>query len=344
MGVGKFTSCSSIVFLLLMFFLISLANAQIPTPKAVIDCYSTLESLKANVQMRDFLATHDCYCPSPNSSPVCTPKGGGSTSIPITPKGFTTQQQMQLMMIQGILQPVFNSIFQSAFSPVKYGPSPEELRRLEEERLRKEAEERFEILNKWRNINKQGATNTGTIKNRNKKIASLLVVDGEKDKEGDSKFKQNETPLFNDIASVFGNVIMDKTIEKIEDTGKDVIEKLSEKYGKDWGSKIYGHGLPIVKIAVAGAVEGKESAGVETVNYAVSWLCKPMTSIQSGISDIGRKIYSKIAFSSVDKFLEETEQAGNVLGFNFNKDEFVKDFEESMTTTQKILYRYFKGE
>lgn len=308
-----------------------------------IDCYGTLEAWKNDISLKDFVATHDCYCPSANSSPVCTPKSRNSYTPSFPSKGLTTNQQIQLMMIQGILQPILNSFFQSALTPKYYGPTPDELKKWEEEKLKKEAQERFEILSNWNKLTKQSSKGVVISKDRNKRIASLMVVDINKDSE-EKREEDKKNKVFDDALSIFGNVVMDKTIEKAEDMGKDVIEKLSEKYGKEWGSKVYEQGLPIMKILVAGAQEGKESAGVETINYVVSWLCKPMTSIQSGVSDIGRKIYTKIAFSSADKFLEETEKAGNTLGFDFSGDQFMKDFENSLTNTQKIFYRYLRGE
>jgi len=80
------------------------------------DCYGTLEAWKADSSLRNYMATHNCYCPSPNSRPVCTPR---SSSAPKTPSGLSPSQQMQLQMFQSILQPFFNSLFDfsSLFAP-----------------------------------------------------------------------------------------------------------------------------------------------------------------------------------------------------------------------------------
>jgi hypothetical protein len=42
--------------------------------------------------------------------------------------------------------------------------------------------------------------------------------------------------------------------------------------------------------------------------------------------------------------LTKTEEAAQALGFNFNKDEFMKDFEADMNLGQKIIYKWLKGE
>jgi len=90
----------------------SLVFSQSMTP----DCYGTLEAWKADSSLRNYMATHNCYCPSPNSRPVCTPR---SSSAPKTPSGLSPSQQMQLQMFQSILQPFFNSLFDfsSLFAP-----------------------------------------------------------------------------------------------------------------------------------------------------------------------------------------------------------------------------------
>ncbi len=265
--------------------------------------------------------------PSPPSSSSSRGSGGG----------FSPSQQMQLMMIKGVLQPLLNSLFQPTIPNTYQGPSPEELKRMKEEQLKKEAQERFELLHNWQLIRQKSSNN---VKDRNKNISSLLAVDVTPVPENKPLEIPSGTPFFNDATSVFGNLVMDKSIEKIEDIGKEVIDKLGEKYKKEWGSKLYEKGLPILKIAVTAGIEGKEEAGIEAVNYTFSLLSKPMTSIQTTVADIGRAVYKKIANYSLDLFLEETEKAGKVLGFEFSKDDFKQEFEDSMTTIQKIIYKY----
>jgi len=101
----------------------------------VIDCEATLEAWKADKSLRNYMATHKCYCPSPNSRPVCTPISSPSS-------GLSPSQQMQLQMFQSILQPFFNSLFDfsSLFAPPDTSRQ-DALRRQQEEALRKQQEE-----------------------------------------------------------------------------------------------------------------------------------------------------------------------------------------------------------
>jgi len=265
------------------------------------------------------------------------PRSSGSSSR--VSSGLSTSQQMQLMMIQGVLQPLLNSLFQPTFPNTYQGPSPEELKRMKEEQLKKEAQERLELLHRWQLVRQKS---TNSVKDKNKNISSLLAVDVMPVPENKPLEIPSGTPFFNDATSVFGNLVMDKSIEKIEDIGKDVIDKLGEKYNKEWGSKLYEKGLPILKITATAATEGREAAGVETINFAVSLLSKPMSSLQMGVADLGRKIYAKVVFGALDYFLQETEKAGNILGFAFSKDKFMEDFENSLNTPQRIFYKWAK--
>ncbi len=273
------------------------------------------------------------HCSCSPSKIVCTPGSSGTApSIP-SGKGNDSSQQMQLMMMQGILQPLFNSMFSSMFSPEPQGPSPEEVQRQKDEELNKQAEERFDLLNKWHSLRQQDVKNK---QDKDKNLVSLLAVDSGATPESNGIKPSSGTPFFShDINSVLGNVAMDQTMDKIEGLGSTIVNNLDEKYKKEWGSKIYEKGLPILKIAVTAQTEGKEAAGVETIDYAVSLI--PMPSLQQGVAEVGRKIYAKVAFGSLDKFLEETENAGTALGFDFNKDEFKQSFENDMNTGQRII-------
>jgi len=112
----------------------SLVFSQSMTP----DCYGTLEAWKADSSLRNYMATHNCYCPSPNSRPVCTPK---SSPTPRTPSGLSPSQQMQLQMFQAILQPFFSSLFDfsSLFAPPDTSYE-DALRKQQEEAKRKALE------------------------------------------------------------------------------------------------------------------------------------------------------------------------------------------------------------
>lgn len=64
----KFAVLSINLIVLFAFTLTSYAQ------RPVVDCYGTLEAWKIDRSLRHFLQSHDCYCPSANSRPVCTPK------------------------------------------------------------------------------------------------------------------------------------------------------------------------------------------------------------------------------------------------------------------------------
>jgi hypothetical protein len=109
-----------------------------------IDCEGTIEAWKADRSLRNYMATHKCYCPSPNSQPVCT-------SISSPSSGLSPSQQMQLQMFKGIMQPFFNSLFDfsSLFAPPDTSRQ-DALRRQQEEALRKQQEEaKKKALEAW---------------------------------------------------------------------------------------------------------------------------------------------------------------------------------------------------
>lgn len=130
--------------------------------------------------------------------------------------------------------------------------------------------------------------------------------------------------------------------EKIDKYGEKIVEKVDKKYGKEWGSKHYDKVLPIAKIAVTAKTEDIPQAGAESINYGISLI--PMPKTTSMVSDIGRKIYTKVAFTALDKFLTQTEKAADAFGFYFNKDEFMQNFESDLNTGQKIIYKWLKGD
>lgn len=103
-----------VLFLFAGFVFINPAFSQ--EIRKIIDCEGTLDAWKIDLSLKDYMRTHDCTCPNPNASPVCTPKGSGST--PFVPSGrLSPKQQMSIMMMQNLLQPLFNAIFQNIFSP-----------------------------------------------------------------------------------------------------------------------------------------------------------------------------------------------------------------------------------
>lgn len=149
-----------------------------------------------------------------------------------------------------------------------------------------------------------------------------------------------------DINRIIEGVIQEKVMElterEIEDYGAEIVKDLGNTYNKEWGSKYYEKGLPIAKIAVVAKEEGAVQAGVETINYGISLI--PMPTLQGEVADVGRRVYTKTVFSVLDKVLTETEKAAEILGFNFNKEEFMRNFENEMNTAQKIIYKWLKGD
>lgn len=71
------------------------------TVSATTDCYATLSAWRSDASLRNFMATHNCSCPSPNSSPVCTPKTGSSGGYSTSYKGAG---DWRTNMMQGLLQ------------------------------------------------------------------------------------------------------------------------------------------------------------------------------------------------------------------------------------------------
>jgi hypothetical protein len=101
--------CKMIYFMVLLIcviiFLLKQAISQ------TVDCYSTLEAWKLDKSLRQFMSTHNCYCPSPTSSPVCVPISNyPSLPSPQPTPGLSYPQQMQLQMFQSIMAPMFGAL------------------------------------------------------------------------------------------------------------------------------------------------------------------------------------------------------------------------------------------
>jgi hypothetical protein len=100
----------------------------------VIDCEATLEAWKADKSLRNYMATHKCYCPSPNSLPVCT-------SISSPSSGLSPSQQMQIQLFQVIMAPLFGALGQMIYDSMMPKPDTSYQQRQQEEALRKQQEE-----------------------------------------------------------------------------------------------------------------------------------------------------------------------------------------------------------
>lgn len=135
----------SILSLLILCGFVSQALSQ------TVDCNATLEAWRRDKSLENFMKTHSCTCPSLNSRPVCTP----TSSVSSGSSRLNPQQQMQLQMMQGILQPLFNSIFDFSDLFAPPGPSRQEIERQKQQQLQEEirrqqeAKARQEALNRW---------------------------------------------------------------------------------------------------------------------------------------------------------------------------------------------------
>jgi|GEM_PF-6501307 len=81
-------------------------SLKVGTVSAVTDCETTLEAWNHDVSLKNFMDTHDCYCTSPNSRPVCKPASTGSgtgSSRSYSPSHRSTGNWKTNMM-QGLLQ------------------------------------------------------------------------------------------------------------------------------------------------------------------------------------------------------------------------------------------------
>ena len=131
--------------LLIGFFAIGLAGSfEIPAVSAQsykILCESTIEAWRHDTSLRDFMSKHDCRCPSPNQSPVCTPRGGGKVSSgskgsyqQSSTGAYNSKQAFQMQMFQGLLGAMIQGVMQGSSSQpqapktttVKLTMSPEE--------------------------------------------------------------------------------------------------------------------------------------------------------------------------------------------------------------------------
>ncbi len=304
----------------------------------------------------------------------CTPissgsSGSSSSSTPSIPSYGTTSQQIAIGLMGAFLSGFFSSLMSgifdddSAYTAQKQREYEEQQRKKYEEEKRKQEEHKKQLLSQYNTLLVQAKNQLPSTSLQSSSPFSFQTLGSQltafqwqspssSPSVSDSLNSKEEylrsTAHINkiDINSILGNVIQEKITEKIEekieDYGGKLMEKLDKKYGKEWGSKFYEKGLPIIKIAVTAKTEGIPAAGAETINYGISLL--PMPTIQSEISDIGRKIYTKIAFSAIDMFLTETERAAEIHGLNFNKEEFLENLENDMNIAQKIIYKWLRGD
>lgn len=294
---------------------------------------------------------------------ACTPVSGSSSSYSPThvPSSVSTSQQMAIGIMGAFFSGFFSGLMSGIFDDTsnnnaqKQKEYEEQQRKIAEEK-KKQEERKKQLLAQYNSLITQAKTQPQT--NQSNSPFTFQSLGGQLTAfqwQSPATINSNNSILngaeenlvtASDLNNIFGNVIQEKITEKIEekidDYGGKIVEKLDKKYGKEWASKYYDKGLPIVKIAVTAVTEGIPSAGAETIDYGISLI--PMPTLSAEIGDIGRKLYTKVAFSALDKFLSQTEKAADILGFNFNKEEFMQNFENDMNTGQKIIYKWLKGD
>ncbi|MDI1471036.1 hypothetical protein QI155_00595 [Thermodesulfovibrio sp. 1176] len=301
----------------------------------------------------------------------CTPiSSGSSTYTPsyVPSSRLTPSQQMTIGIMGSFLSGFFGTLFSGMFdmndnSAQKQAQYEAEQKRIADER-KKEEERKKQLLAQYNQLITQAKQQVQSQpSNPAQSPFSFQTLGGQLTAFQWQKPSMSQPNSSNtmeqmrvsaelnasDLNKIFGNVIQDKVTEsieeKIDNIGEKLFEKLDEKYKKTWGSKINEHALPIMKIAVTAKTEGVASAGAQAIDeYLVSFITKPMSKPQATVSEIGRKIYTQIAFTALDKFLTKTEEASQALGFNFSKDEFMNNFESDMNFGQKMIYKWLKGE
>lgn len=299
---------------------------------------------------------------------TCTPINESSSSstipsyTPHVPSYGTTSQQIAIGLMGAFLSGFFNTFFRSAFDTAITHDSRgtldyEEQQRKFEEEKRKQEERKKQLLSQYNSLIAQAKKQLQPQSVQSNSQFKFQTLGGQltpfqwqntyptRQEHESEKLVQKNLIKMSDINKIFGNVLQDKIMEnieeKIDDFGGKIIEKLDKKYGKDWGSKYYEKGLQIFKIAVTAKTEGIPQAGAEVIDYGISLI--PLPNLTQEISDIGRKIYTRVAFTALDKFLTETEKACETFGLNCNKEEFWQNAESDMTTAQKIIYNWLGG-
>jgi len=289
----------------------------------------------------------------------CTPISGNSSSgssyTPYVPSYGSTSQQIAVGLMGAFLSGFFSSLMSGIFDDNSAYNTQKQ--KEYEEQQKKQEEKKKQLLAQYNSLLSQAKTQSQTLTNQGSSPFTFQTLGSQLTafqwQNSSNSFsltnlnsEEEKLVTASDINSILGNVIQDKITEnieeKIDEYGSKIVEKLDKKYGKEWGSKYYEKGLPIIKIAVTAKTEGSVAAGAETINYGISLI--PIPTLQAEVADIGRKIYTKIAFSTLDKFLTQTEKVADVFGFSFNKEEFMQSFEDDMNTEQKIIYKWLKGD
>jgi hypothetical protein len=97
--------------------------------------------------------------------------------------------------------------------------------------------------------------------------------------------------------------------------------------------------LRIAKVAVKAREEGVAGAGAQTADFIISGVFKPSAAAQAGFAVEGGRMYSNVAFHSLNRFMID---AMNATGADFDPEEFWKRFNESLTTSQKGVIKWIQ--
>ncbi len=147
-GFESMTSKAGRYRLLLLALILSFAGqsafALTPTP----DCEGTRDTWLKDESLKGFMESVDCYCPSKNAVPVCTPRAGPSAGMtpPVGDHGGSEAFAVQMMgsllgsFLQGILAPPRQD------DSYKYKLWKQQAEKKKQEALNKQAMERWKKL------------------------------------------------------------------------------------------------------------------------------------------------------------------------------------------------------
>lgn len=296
-------------------------------------------------------------------TPISSSSSGSGTSYhtPYVPPAPSASQQIALGLMGAFFSGFFGALSKgmsdNTYNVLRQKEYVDKQKKLDEEK-RKEEERKKQLLAQYNSLlaqarqQTQPQTSQGNSPFTFQTLGSQLTafqwqspsLNSNKKEEKD-KTSSEKILTFSDLNQIFGNILQDKLIEemdeKIEEAGAKIIEKINKKYGKEGAIKFYEKGLPIAKIAVTAKTEGMAQAGSEVIDFGISLI--PMPSVVSGLADIGRKIYTRVSFTALDKFLTEAEKACEFFGLNCSKEEFWQKAESEMNMGQKIIYKWLGG-
>lgn len=121
---------------------------EISPPGIATDCQATLNAWRADKHLHNFMASHNCYCPSPNQRPVCTPITSPFLSLPVPSRSPSSSEQMTMQMFQSFFSPIFTSLGES----IRQSIAPDLQKSHEQQKAfqqKKEEEAKKKALEAW---------------------------------------------------------------------------------------------------------------------------------------------------------------------------------------------------